>query len=283
MSLPVQKGQGNKSTVNALIQQYIFCRQVERGLTQKGKEWIDNTLPKFDKALAVKGIDLLVAERDDIREFLGSVKGVWMRHSYFRAIRAFYNWAEREGYIHLSPCHKMQAPKLPKPILPHPTLSQVKELIASVPSVRNKAILCLMMDTGFRREEVANIKLKDIDWERKLVKVWGKGAKERVGKLSDTTLVYLREHLETFNPNGGSIWGLSGRGIQAFLRRLKTTTGIPCNPHSFRRSWTIESIKNGTNLLDVQLLGGWESFEMVKRYAREVNSEDAVSRYKTLL
>ena len=114
------------------------------------------------------------------------------------------------------------------------------------------------------------------------VMVWGKGAKQRVGKFSNTTANYLRQHLESYPPNG-NIWGINERGIAMMLKRLGLRTGITCNPHSFRRTWAIETMKNGTNLIDIQALGGWEDLEMVRRYAREVNSEDAVSRYKPLM
>jgi integrase/recombinase XerC len=213
---------------------------------------------------------------------LSTVNGVWNRHSYFRAIRAFYNYLEREGFIELSPCHKLQAPKLPNRVMPRPTLPEVRRLVESSDSVRNKAIICLFADTGFRLSELANIKAEDINWQRQTVKVWGKGAKQRVGKFSDTTANYLRQHLESYASNG-NIWGVNQRGIAEMLKRLRLRTGVVCNPHSFRRAWAIETIKNGTNLIDVQVLGGWEDLEMVKRYAREVNSEDAISRYKPLM
>jgi integrase/recombinase XerD len=261
------------------VAQYISSRKAERGLTNKGEQWIKGTLPRFALALD-KG--LLTATRDDIRDFLSTVNGTWYKHSHFRAIRAFYNWLERESRIKTSPCHKMQPPKTPKPILPRPTIPELQKLVEQAHSPRDKAIVSLLVDTGFRREELIDIKIADIDWERRTVRVWGKGAKERVGKFSDTTERYLREHLASYRPNG-NIWGINYNGIGSMLKRLEKATGITCNPHSFRRTWAIENIRRGVNLLDVQVLGGWDDLEMVKRYAREVNSEDAISRYKPLM
>jgi len=163
-----------------------------------------------------------------------------------------------------------------------PTISEIKRLIEATNSPRDRAIICLFVDSGFRLTEHASILLKDIDWETQTVQVWGKGAKQRKGRFGPVTARYLREHLAGYSPNG-NIWGLSSDGIASMLKRLQKKTGIVCNPHSFRRTWVIETIKNGANLLDAQLLGGWESLEMVKRYAREVNSENAISRYKPVL
>jgi site-specific recombinase XerD len=271
-------------TVNnlKLVERYIAARKAERGLTPKGEQWIRSTLPKFALAMEQKGTNILMVTRDDVREFLSAVNGIWHKHSHFRAIRAFYNWLEREGKIKISPCYKMQAPKTPKLVLPRPTLSEIAKLLELAPSPRDKALISLMADTGFRRCEIAGIQLGDIRWDTRLIKVMGKGAKERIGKFSDTTEHYLREHLASYTPNG-NIWGINYYGIGMVFRRLQKKTGITCNPHSFRRAWAIESIRQGVNLLDVQVLGGWEDFDMVKRYAREVNSEDAISRYKPLM
>jgi len=271
-----------KTVSKPLIEQYIYSRKSEKGLTAKGEHWIRETLPKFEKFADAKGVYLLEVTRDDIREFLSSLNGVWNRHSHFRALRAFYNWLEQEKYIDLSPCHKLQAPKLPCKIMPRPTLPQLRMLIERADSPRNKAIICLFADTGFRLSELACIKPEDIDWQKQTVKVWGKGVKQRMGKFSNTTTRYLKEHLATYPPNG-NIWGINQRGITIMLKRMKQQTYITCNPHSFRRAWVIEAIKNGTNLIDVQALGGWESLEMVRRYAREVSSEDAIERYQPLM
>jgi len=282
-ALPGFAGEKDISARNLmLVEQYISARKSERGLTPKGERWIRTTLPRFAFAMARKRVPLLAVTKDEVRNFLSTVNGVWHKNSHFRAIHALYGWLEREGLIDLSPCHKLQAPKLPKKVMPRPTLQEVKRLVESSGSARNSAIICLFADTGFRLSELASIRPNDIDWQRNTVTVWGKGAKQRVGKFSDTTASYLRQHLESYVPNG-NIWGINENGIAIMLKRLRLRTGITCNPHSFRRTWAIETIKNGTNLIDVQVLGGWEDLEMVKRYAREVNSEDALSRYKPLM
>jgi site-specific recombinase XerD len=149
-----------------MVDRYISARKGERGLTIKGEEWVRNTLPRFAVASGQRGISLLAVTKDDIRAFLSTVDGIWYRHSHFRAIHAFYGWLEREGLVNLSPCYKMQAPKLPRKVMPRPTLPEVKKLIESSGSVRNKAIICLFCDTGFRLSEIASIQPEDIDWQR---------------------------------------------------------------------------------------------------------------------
>lgn len=264
------------------VEQYIAARKAERGLTRRGEEWIRYTLPKFATAIANVDINIVDVSRDNVRAFLAEVNGVYNRHSHFRAIRAFYNWLEREGRISISPCAGMQAPKLPVKVLPRPTLREVHELLEITPSARDRAIISMLMDTGFRLNEIAGIRPEDLTLRERTVKVRGKGNKERMGRYGETTDKHLNEHFATYSPNG-NIWGITYEGIRVMLQRLKKKTGIVCNAHSFRRAWAIESIKKGVNLLDIQLLGGWVDFEMVKTYAREVTSDDAIRRYKSPL
>lgn len=272
-----------KQRQNSPIEVYINSRKSERGLTTKGELWIRQTLPRFEQYVLSKGISLLDVNRDDIRAFLSSVNGIWHRHSHFRAIRAFYNWALRDGYLSQSPCHGLNAPKVPKKILPRPNISEILKLIEVTNKVRDKAIISLFFDTGMRLNELANIKLVNINWNNNTIRVWGKGGKERLIKFGDKSATYLRQYLDNNINQKGNTWSLNPSGISIMLRRLERKTGIKCNPHSFRHAWAIESIKHGVNLLDVQVLGGWDSLEMVKHYAQEINSEDAITRYKPLL
>ena len=252
--LPKQGKRASPTLSNQALQElYIASRKAERGLTRNGEVWIRQSLPHFINLLSSYRVHACDATRDDVRTYLATIDSPWKRASHFRAIRAFYNFLEREGSIQLSPCHRLQAPKTPKVVLPRPTLPEVHKLLEHLSSDRDRALVCLLMDTGFRLSEVANIGNEDINWD-------------------------------DFPPKGGSnVWGITRSGIALMLRRLKRETGIACNAHAFRRAWTIESIKQGVNLLDVQVLGGWESLDMVRHYAREVNAEDAISRYKPLV
>lgn len=265
-----------------VIEDYIYARKSERGLTAKGERWIRQTLPRFARFVYGKGLALKDVEKSDVRAFLATVNGVWFRHSHFRAIRAFYNWLENEGVVSLSPCHGMKPPKLPKRVMPRPTLDEIKRMVEMADTERDKAIICLFTDTGFRLSELANIQPQDIHWATQTVRVWGKGAKERKGAFGGLTADHLRVHMAGHS-SGGNVWGLTADGIANMLKRLHKKSGLVCNPHSFRRAWAIENHRRGVSLLDLQILGGWESLDMVKRYAQELNSEDAILRCKPLL
>jgi integrase len=93
----------------------------------------------------------------------------------------------------------------------------------------------------------------------------------------------LKTWLAEFEPGGDYIWGLNASGIAAVLRRLKAETGLPCNPHTFRRTFACLLRKSGVDTMTIKDLGRWESLEMVQRYTRSVTFEDSLRFYKAPL
>jgi integrase/recombinase XerC/integrase/recombinase XerD len=257
------------------LEEFIASRLGERGLTAKGEEWLRSELGRFLSTVS----DPLLITRTDVERFLGQCATPWTRHSHFRAIRAFYNWAEGQGFVALSPCHKMAAPRLPSVVLSHPSAGQVATLIATADNPRDKAIISLFADTGLRVTELAQIAPERVDWERRVIRVYGKGRKERLVKFGPATGALLATLPRRAS---GNIWGIDSRGIQLMLLRLGRKTGITANPHSFRRFFAIELRKRGVDSQTIQYLGGWESLAMVERYSRAAKQEVALAEYVPL-
>ena len=114
-------------------------------------------------------------------------------------------------------------------------------------------------------------------------KVLGKGRKEAYAPFGELSEQYLQDWLSQFNPNGGNIWGLNEWGITSMLRRLEEKTGLPCNPHTFRRTFACLLGKAGVDTMTIKDLGRWESLEMVQRYTRSVSFHDSLKFYKAPL
>ncbi len=79
-----------------------------------------------------------------------------------------------------------------------------------------------------------------------------------------------------------NIWGLKKRGIHIMLYRLGQETGLPCNPHTFRRTFASNLHRAGLDVEHIMRLGGWESLDMVLRYTRSVKFEESLNLYKRL-
>jgi integrase/recombinase XerC len=177
----------------------------------------------------------------------------------------------------------IRAPIMGKTMLPALTREQVEYLIGVVESPRDKAIISLFTESGLRLSELAKIKASDIDWQARTIRTLGKGREEALAPFGSLSEAYLRQWLSVYNPNGQGIWGLNRWGVSIMLQRLKAETGLPCNAHTFRRTFACLLRKAGVDCLTIKDLGRWESVAMVERYTRSFGFSDAMKFYKAPL
>lgn len=218
------------------------------------------------------------AMRQDIEIFLLQFPNAGNRHAYYRAIRTFYNWRE-ETFDLPSPMKKVKAPRLGRSILPSLTHDQVNALIEHTDNVRDKAIIALFVESGLRLSELAGVKLEDINWQDSTIRVIGKGNKEALAPFGKMAENYLKNWLFIYKPDG-NIWDLNIWGIISMLRRLEASTGIQCNPHTFRRTFACLLRKAGLDMLTIKDLGRWESVDMVQRYTLSISFNDCLKFYR---
>jgi integrase len=167
--------------------------------------------------------------------------------------------------------------------MPSLTETQVELLISTSETLRDKCIVRLLFDSGMRLTELTNIKQPDINWDSYTITIVGKGNKQRKAPFTERSAVLLREWLSQYCPNGGNVWGLNRRGIQAMIKRLDQKTGIKCNPHSFRRGFACNLHRRGLSTLDIMHLGGWSDLSMVLRYTRSITFDDCLKHYQKVL
>jgi len=225
----------------------------------------------------------------DIKRFLESRPcSMAGRHAYYRALRAFYNWlySPRSG-MGLNPWENpikwLDPPKMAKRMLPSLTQEEVEEVIEKAGNVRDRAIVSLFAESGLRLTELADITLKDIDWGNRTIRVIGKGNKEALAPFGEQSEHYLKAWLAEYQPNGSNVWGVNRWQTVVIMRNLKAKTGLPCNPHTFRRTFAVLLRKAGVDCLTIKDLGRWESLEMVERYTRSFGFQDAMRFYKAPL
>ena len=218
------------------------------------------------------------AQREDIERYLIQFENPGNRNAHYRAARTFFNWRE-ETFGLPSPMRYMKAPKIPKVIPLSRTREEVLTLIDATDNVRNKAFISLATESGLRLSEATDIKLQDIDWDRRIIKVHVKGQKQALATFGDMTFRYLKEWLARYQPDG-NIWGLNKWGIISMLRRLEKRTGIACNPHVFRRTFACLLRQSGLDVLTIKDLGRWETVAMVEHYTRSIGFQDCLKFYK---
>lgn len=159
---------------------------------------------------------------------------------------------------------------------------QVTYLIEQVDNIRDGAIISLFADSGIRLNELVNIKPVDIDWQNNTVTIIGKGNKQRKAPFTCRTATMLKQLGNGHGHEHGTVFGIKRRGIITMLRRLQVRTGLPCNPHTFRRTFASNLHRNGLDIEHIMRLGGWESLDMVLRYTRSVKFEDSLKLYRKM-
>jgi len=92
----------------------------------------------------------------------------------------------------------------------------------------------------------------------------------------------LREYVRQ-DERGENIWHLNTWGIASMLRRLEKETALPCNPHTFRRTFASNLHRAGLDVEHIMRLGGWESLDMVLRYTQSVKFEDSLKFYSAMM
>jgi len=216
--------------------------------------------------------------------------------AYWRSLQAFFSWLVREGEIktEANPMRKLPRPRVPKKVVQDIPLDLIQEALDNWDSdaligARNRAIILMLLDTGMRLSECANLTLTDINPVSGLIKVWGKGQKQRLVRLGQTAKEALKHYLTLRDSNTAKkLWlneageTISKIGIQTMIRRLKKLGGnVRWSPHTFRNTFAINYLRGGGDPFTLQILGGWEDLEMPRHYCAALKAEDAFRVHQT--
>lgn len=233
----------------------------------------------------------------DIRLFLLSLRdtcGPVSIRDYYGVINRFFNWMVTEGIIEVNPMTKIRKPRVPKKIIDTFTDQHITAMLKvcgekTFLGLRNRAIILLLLDTGMRLAEASGIQLGNVDVEHGLIKVHGKGAKERYVAFGKQAQKALLKYLLVRSDDHGCLWvteerrPMTARGIQTMIRRmgkLAELQGVRCSPHTFRHTFATRSLLNGGGQRFVQSLLGHSDSRMTETYIKGINSSHATEAHK---
>ena len=213
-------------------------------------------------------------------------------NGYLRALQAFWSWLKREDFIEENPFSRLKIPKAPKKVIPVFTDEQLRRLFAAIDTTtlvgwRNYTIIVILLDTGIRCSELTSLKLADVNLESRLLKVWGKGSKERwvpIGaKVQKALWKYLlRYRPEPATPRYDQVFltndghPLTKDRVEAIVKRygLKAgITGVRVSPHTFRHTMAISFLRNGGDIFSLQRILGHSQLEVLRGYLNLAQSD----------
>ncbi|MFC2019412.1 tyrosine-type recombinase/integrase [Chloroflexota bacterium] len=206
----------------------------------------------------------------------------------YACLRVLFNWSISEGLLAVSPLATIKPPKDAKHIVKALTVEQVSKCLSLLNgrdflSIRNKAMLLVMVDTAIRLGELLSLTVDVVDLKRQVLVVNGKTG-ERYVRFGNMTAKALWKYLATrAKLNGGenALWcdrygsSLSERGIAGIFKALGNKVGIKIHPHLLRHTGATLFLKNGGSPFECQYLLGHSSLEMTKRYCQSLGFEDA--------
>lgn len=198
------------------------------------------------------------------------------------ALRSFAKFLTNRGYIEASPFKFLAAPKREKLLPKFLSEEEAVKLVTSPQGgrfeQRNKAILELMYSSGLRRSEITGLNLCDVNFNDGIVKVLGKGSKERLVPVTDAALDALQKYIITrpqetagksaplFLSSRGT--RLSGEALRLLVEgaALKTNLARKITPHSLRHTFATHLLNNGCDLKSLQEMLGHKSLSATQVY-----------------
>lgn len=272
-----------------------------RNLSEHTVKYYQDRLTEFKKRLVDAGYntDPESITLDDIKQIiiyhLDRGNKETTVNNRLRAVRAFFNFLFNEGYISKNPVERLKMVKENRKIVESFTGEQAKIILAQADQrtftgLRDFTIMLLMLETGVRVRELADIKLQDINWQENLVKINGKGYKQRLLPFQIT----VKKQLELYVKVRGDLdtdnlfvtidnTPITGRQIQWRIYHYGKTAGLKgvrVSPHTFRHTFAKFYILNGGDPFSLRHLLGHTTFEMTNRYVSMFSGETTAQHKK---
>jgi integrase/recombinase XerC len=251
------------------------------------RAFLEERLASDEGGVRVESIDIT-----GIREYLAFLFTRLKRKTIARklsALRSFFIFLERRGIVNVNPAAEISSPRLEKTIPVYLSVDEMFRLLEGADrrdplGLRDLAILEILYSTGLRVSELTSLNLIDVSFEERLVRVKGKGGKERVVPIGRRAAAALERYLKAAESlrkmktweekDGGALFvnfrggRLTSRSVRSIVKQYAERSGAPSDvsPHSMRHSFATHLVDGGADLRSVQELLGHSSLSTTQRY-----------------
>ena len=272
-----------------LVDSFLSSLRLEKGLSENTIKAYSNDCQAFKKWLFLnQRCDPMDSTESDIENYLKYLKGVNLSNSTINrklsSLKHFFNYLSKTKLLKFNPVINISGPKKSMPIPKSLSIIDVNSLInapdcSNFIGLRDRAMIELLYATGVRISELINLEYSNIDLNRSLIKVMGKGGKERMIPFGDDALSWLINYIEFRRKNNLSLnsrdFFISQQGKkitrQAFWHRIKiylkaSGLSMDVSPHTLRHAFATHLLNNGADLRSVQMLLGHSDLSTTQIY-----------------
>jgi integrase/recombinase XerD len=272
-----------------LVDSFLSALRLEKGLSENTIKAYSNDCQDFNKWLfSNKKYRAVAATEADIENYLKHLRVIDLSNSSINrklsSLKHFFNYLSKTKLLKSNPVMNISGPKNSKVLPKSLSIIDVNSLIeapdcSNFIGLRDRAMIELMYATGVRISELINLEYSNIDLNRSLIKVMGKGEKERMIPFGDDALTWLINYIEFRRKNNLSLnsrdFFISQQGKkitrQAFWHRIKiylkvSGLSMDVSPHTLRHAFATHLLNNGADLRSVQMLLGHSDLSTTQIY-----------------
>lgn len=261
---------------------FLSHQENERNFSRHTLRAYQGDLAQFFSYLSSISVSLSEARAAHIRMFMTSLYTRISAKSMARkiaALRAFFKFLMRYGYLSDNPVANIKTPRIGKKLPQFLTLQQVEKLLNAPPAEthigkRDRAILEILYGNGLRVSELVSLTVDDIDLATATIKVRGKRKRERLLPLSRTSSFALQEYLKVRSSSQPSLFlnrlnqPLSDRSVHRLVKKYGFMAALPTyvSPHTLRHTFATHLLDAGADLRALQELLGHRSLIATQIY-----------------
>ena len=282
--------------VENLINDFIEALATEKGFSENTSRGYRNDLEQFLNYLAENRrsrgrdpVDIDWVDNLTIRGFLGYLHKRNKKATIARklsALRSFFNYLVKRGVTEDNPAASILTPKQEKTLPSYLAVDEMFRLLDSIHSgrildLRNRAIFETLYSCGIRVSELVGLNTLNVDYRQDLIRVLGKGGKERIVPIGKKALTAIKNYRQVLQGESGISEEINGplflnknkgrltaRSVGRILDQLVKACGLltPVSPHTLRHTFATHMLDAGADLRAVQELLGHKSLSTTQKY-----------------